>query len=294
MVSLREHKLWSYLQLMRPPNMVTAAADILAGYAAAGRPVGHALPWLLVATTSLYAGGVVLNDVFDARLDAVERPERPIPGQRVTKSEAQLLGLTLLGIGIMTASQASLASAVIAFSIASCAVLYDAWGKHQSIIGPLNMGLCRGLNLLLGVSAAGSMLFERWYLMLIPVAYIAAVTAISRGEVRGGQRRTGLLALCLLGAVITALLILTRTKGFELMALLPFLAIFAWRVVPPFWRAYLEPQAEYLRTAVKAGVLSLIILDAALAAGYAGPLYGTLVISLLFISTRLARLFAVT
>ncbi|MGB3292783.1 MAG: hypothetical protein WBB01_07355, partial [Phormidesmis sp.] len=74
----------AYLQLMRPANVVTAWADILAGYAA-GLGVGviafpsTTLVWLLLATTGLYAGGVVFNDVFDAELDTVERPERPIP-----------------------------------------------------------------------------------------------------------------------------------------------------------------------------------------------------------------------
>ena len=48
------------------------------------------------------------------------------------------------------------------------------------------------------------------------------------------------------------------------------------------------------RTAVRAGVLSLIVLDAALAAAFAGPLYGAAVLALWPVSLRLARLFAVT
>lgn len=293
-VSLRRNPLAPYLQLMRPPNLVTAAADILAGFAAAGLTNLHALPWLLVATTGLYAGGVVLNDVFDAKLDALERPERPLPSGLITVRSAILLGAALLTIGIGAAFVASSRSALIALLIAGCAVLYDAWGKHQTITGPLNMGLCRGLNLLLGVSAVPSMVSERWYLMLIPLAYIAAITAISRGEVHGGKRGTGLLALGLLTTMIIALLALTLTPSFKLLALLPFLVVFSWRVLPPFWRAYREPKPEPIRTAVKAGVLSLIILDSAIAAGYAGPLYGAAVLALLFIAHRMARLFAVT
>ena len=79
-------RLIAYLQLMRPANIITAWADILLGYAAAGAvTVGInnldfvALGWLILATTGLYGGGVVFNDVFDAELDAVERPERALP-----------------------------------------------------------------------------------------------------------------------------------------------------------------------------------------------------------------------
>jgi 4-hydroxybenzoate polyprenyltransferase len=290
----RESAVWPYLQLMRPANIVTAMADILAGFAAAGRPGLAPLPWLLLATVGLYGGGVVLNDVFDRNLDAVERPERPLPSGRATLRAASLLGMALLAAGVVAASMASLTSGSLALAIAALALLYDAWGKHQKFLGPLNMGACRGLNLMLGVSALPAALGQRWYLALIPVAYIAAITAVSAGEVHGGKRGTGLLALGLLGGVFVALLALAVTPEFRLVALLPFLALLAVRVLPPFWRATLDPQPGATRAAVKAGVLSLIVLDAAIAAGYAGPLYGLLVLALLFVAARLARLFAVT
>ena len=60
----RTGRAWAYLTLTRPANVVTALADVLAGAAAAGTVAG--LPGLLLSTAALYAGGVVLNDVFDA------------------------------------------------------------------------------------------------------------------------------------------------------------------------------------------------------------------------------------
>ena len=284
----------AYLELVRPPNLVTAVADVFAGFAAAGLSNVKALPWLVIATIGLYGGGVVFNDVFDRKLDSTERPERPLPSERATIQNAVLLGVSLLAVGIGAAFFASPLSGLIAVSIAACAILYDAWGKHQPILAPLNMGACRGFNLLLGVSAVPALVGDLWYLMLVPVAYIAAITAVSRGEVHGGQRATGLLALFLLGAVIFGLLLLTRSVRFELIAVLPFLAIFIGRVIPPFWNAYLNPEPAQIQNAVKAGVLSLIVLDATIAAGFAGVLYGVMVLSLLFVATRIARLFAVT
>ena len=40
----------------------------------------------------LYAAGMVLNDAFDAELDARERPERPIPSGRISRSRHGVLG----------------------------------------------------------------------------------------------------------------------------------------------------------------------------------------------------------
>lgn len=291
---------WAYLQLMRPANIVTAWADILAGFAASGSLVVlnlaslEPLAWLLLATTGLYGGGVVFNDVFDAELDARERPERPIPSGRASRQGAILLGSLLLVISVMAAAQVSLFSAILATIVAFATLLYDAWSKHNPVIGPLNMGLCRGGNLLLGVSAVPALLTERWFLAFIPIFYIAAVTAISQGEVHGGKSRTGAIALCLFGVVLGSISALGFLPDYLLIAASPFLVLFAGRVLPPFIQATRDPTPELIKRAVRAGVLSLILLDATVAAGFAGGFNGLLVLSLLPISLVLARRFAVT
>jgi 4-hydroxybenzoate polyprenyltransferase len=75
---------------------------------------------------------------------------------------------------------------------------------------------------------------------------------------------------------------------------LPFAGLFAGLVLPAFVKATLDPSAVKVRQAVKSGVLSLIVLDAAIAAGFAGWPYGLAVLGLLPLSIALARLFAVT
>lgn len=299
--SLNSQRLWAYLQLMRPANIVTAWADILLGFAASGAIAyldrGIATPtlvWLLLATTGLYGGGVVFNDIFDAELDAKERPERPIPSGRASRQNAIKLGCLLLVIGVVAAEQVSFLSALLAATVAFSALLYDAFSKHHPIFGPINMGVCRGGNLLLGVSAVSVMVQERWFLALIPIVYIAAITAISRGEVHGGKTSTGAIALLLIGAVISGMLGLGFLKDYEILAALPFITLFAVRVLPPFVKAAREPNPDRIRTAVKTGVLSLIILDATVAAGFASWPYGLLVLCLLPISMKLAQMFAVT
>jgi 4-hydroxybenzoate polyprenyltransferase len=298
--TLTSRPLWAYLQLMRPANIVTAWADVLAGFAASGYAVSSfsfdliPLAWLLLATTGLYGGGIVFNDVFDAEIDARERPERPIPSGRASRMGASILGSLLLTAGIVAASQVSWLSATLAFSIAASAILYDAYTKHHPIIGPLNMGLCRGGNLLLGVSAVSPMVSNNWFLALIPIVYIAAVTTLSRGEVHGGKSSTGVITLMLMGSVIAGLLVLSLFKNYHLLAVLPFIVLLAGRVLVPFVKAVGEPTPENIRMAVRAGVLSLIILDATVAAGFASLPYGLLVLSLLPISMVLSQIFAVT
>ncbi|MBW4613590.1 MAG: UbiA-like protein EboC [Desmonostoc vinosum HA7617-LM4] len=294
-VTFNLHRFWAYLQLMRPANIITAWADILAGFAASQSQVNLLpLAWLLLATTGLYGGGIVFNDVFDAELDAQERPERPIPSGRASRWGAILLGGLLLGVGIMAAAQVSWLSASLAFAIATTALLYDALGKHHPIFGPINMGVCRGGNLLLGVSVSSTMVGEYWFLALIPMVYIAAITTLSRGEVHVSKQSNGLIALLLIVAVIAGLLGLGVLANYQVFTALPFLILLAIRVLLPFMQAVRQPTPEKIRIAVKAGVLSLIVLDTAVAAGFAGLSYGLLVLILLPISMLLAQIFAVT
>jgi 4-hydroxybenzoate polyprenyltransferase len=297
-----------YLELMRPANIVTAWADILVGFAASGSGMiftklinGEAsfliiipLAWLLLATTGLYGGGIVFNDVFDAELDAKERPNRAIPSGRVSRENAALLGSILFAIGIIAAFQVSALSAAIATFITLSSLLYDSLAKHHAFFGPLNMGLCRGSNLLLGVSAVPEIIGERWYLAIIPITYIAAITAISQGEVHGGKKITGVLAVLLIAIVLTGVLALGLLGEYTAIAALPFAVLLAIRVLPNFIKAAREPIAENIRNAVKIGVLSLIVLDATVASGFAGLYYGLSVLILLPISMKLAKVFAVT
>jgi 4-hydroxybenzoate polyprenyltransferase len=306
-VSLNLDRGWAYLQLMRPANIITAWADILVGVAISGFAFSaisglDSIPsasfpnllCLLLATTGLYGGGVVMNDLCDAAIDATERPERPIPSQRVSTVEATALVCFLLILGIAAAAAVSYLSAAIALAVAVASLSYNAITKHHILWGSLNMGLCRGGNWLLGVSILPTMVTEQAYIACLPLLYIAAITAISQGEVWGGKQKTGAIALVLLAIVLTSMFLLSLLPNFHLLAMLPYALAFALRVLPPFIQATREPSADRIRQAVKVGVLSLILLDASIASGFAGFWYGAIVLLLLPLSLMLAQRFAVT
>ena len=285
-------RLSPYLHLIRPANVVTALADVLAGYAVAGFGNRADLRWLLLATACLYAGGVVLNDVFDRDVDRRERPERPIPSGQVTVGAAATLGAVLLAAGIGAASLVNSTAAVVAALTATAILLYDAWTKRFALIGPVNMGLCRALNLMLGIAVVPHALEQAWMLGALPLVYITAVTALSRGEVHGSRRGVAAFALISLTVVLSALFGLAGIA--RSWAGLVLAAVLGWQVLPPFAAAYQRPDAGRIRHAIRTGVLSLVVLDAAIGATYRGPWYGLLILASGAIARLLARVFAVT
>ena len=298
---------WAYLQLMRPANLITAVADILLGFFVAFAIAEQGFinnlliekEWgnlilLLISTIGLYGGGVVFNDYFDAGLDAVERPERPIPRGDATMQGASMYGAMLLAIGITAAFAVTNLSGYIAIGIAVLAVVYDSIAKHSAIFGPIVMGMCRGGNLLLGISVIPAVLPEYWYLGFIALIYIQGITLISRGEVNTADKGTlysGLACYCL---VVFFIIALTIVQGFSFWQSLPFFLLFAYMVLPPAFKAALGGDPAMARKAVKAGVLSMIILDAAIAAGFAGWMVGLGILLLLPVSRWAAKYFAVT
>ncbi|MDZ7898535.1 MAG: UbiA-like protein EboC [Arcicella sp.] len=284
---------------MRPANLITAFADILAGMAIAGFHFttdnflwGNAI-LLSISTTGLYGGGVVFNDVFDAELDAIERPERAIPSGRVSKQNATILGISLLFIGILTAFMVSLMSGVLAIIISILALFYDRFGKHNNLFGPINMGLCRGVNLLLGISIINESVGEWWWVGIVPLIYISAITMISRGEVHGGKKNH----LYFAGFLYILVSIFQGYVAFSLGNIkltILFILLHIFLIFKPLIQAIISPIGQNIGKAVKAGVLSLIVMDAAWVAASGNWQVAICVLLLLPISMRIGKYFAVT
>jgi hypothetical protein len=304
---MKKNLLFPYLQLTRPANVVTAIADIWAGFAVAGgwaymasdwelgeRTFWWNLFWLSLSTIGLYAGGVAFNDIADADLDAVERPERPIPSGRAKKSKAVLMASSLLILGILFAFQVNPLSGVIAISISICALAYDYWGKHQRIFGPINMGLCRAGNLLLGISVAPEVLGKAWPIGILPLIYVSAITMISRGEVHGKNKKALYAGGAIYVSIFIGILFLAQLERPGHWHVLPFLALLAYMIFPPLAKAIRTQEPKFIGKSVKAAVISLIIVNASLAAAFSGWTIGVAVLLLLPISLWLAKKFAVT
>ncbi|WP_316842933.1 UbiA-like protein EboC [Pedobacter gandavensis] len=291
----------AYITIMRPANLVTSVADVLAGVAISGYflttnfDFEHLLPILLlcISTLGLYSGGVIFNDVFDAEKDKKERPGRPIPSAAISRKDAAVFGGICFTIGVVAAAFVNLTSLAFALMILIAALTYDKWSKHLTVLGPINMGICRGLNLLLGVSVF-SRSPELWWLVIaiIPIVYIASLTIINRRKEEDKNKNSLYLAAFLYAFVIACILIIANSKGFFLMTIL-FVIPFYLMIFTPLFKALDNPTGENIDKSVKAGVIALILLNAAWASAF-GIWYIALIILLLLpLSLWLSKTFSV-
>lgn len=268
-------------ELVRAPAALSVIGDSLAGLAAAraGTPTPlrarHAL--LPVASACLYLGGMALNDYADRHVDAVERPERPIPSGRVSPRGALTVGAALTAGGLAAAGLAGGRRAfAVALPLAACVWTYDLVAKDHPT-GPFVMAACRGLDVLLGgtpgqvrsaLPAAAGL-----------AAHTLGVTVLSRGEVHGttSQVAGGVAAGTLAGAVAAAATVpspgaraagagASRHRSAARWTTVAVASAYAAACLPTQVRAAAEPTAANARTATRSGIQAMVPLQATWAA----------------------------
>ncbi len=179
----------TWLQLLRAPNLFTVPGDPLAGFLLVNQDF---LDWTLLAAcfaaVCFYAAGLLLNDLADEAEDRRDRPARPLPSGAASRGRVLMAALALnaSGLGALAASghpRALAVGAALVFAVA----LYNFVTKRWPVIGALNMGLCRGLSVMLGATV-GPYAAISWMMALFAAAifglYIAAVTNLARHETK--------------------------------------------------------------------------------------------------------------
>ncbi|MCT1529426.1 UbiA-like protein EboC [Sphingobacterium daejeonense] len=287
----------AWIQLIRPSNVLTAISDVLAGVALACLFLQSELPetgsliWITLSSMLLYTGGIVFNDVFDAALDKIERPERPIPSGKVKQSSAAILGTIAFSLGCFLAYQVNMTAFYIALAIVLMCLLYNGKAKHHFIAGPIVMGSCRGLNLLLGMAVLPDSL-SYFYLAIVPIIYIAAVTNISRGEVYGNNKTAILVSMGLYALVILTLIYFAFVSKNYLAFI--FILFFTVMIASPLLKALKSLEPQDVRKSVKFGVLALILMNASWIAISGYWVLALAICAILPVSIFLAKKFAVT
>ena len=287
-------KVFYYFQLMRLPNVFTAIADVLAGYLIVAqahiRPAELSL--LLLSSAGIYAAGCVLNDLCDKDVDAQERPSRPIPSGAVSPREAFALTCLLFTAGLFAAFKAGPHSFYTAAVLVALVIAYDALAKKRKLIGPLTMGACRAVNLLLGMTPVMPSVNIFFFLPLVSLYYVFSLTRLSRSEVCGGRQSVPALFGGWLAVIVSVLLL--RYGGLMTDDSMIFLGLYAALTAPLLLKGYFTTAPETIKGAVKILILGIPLIDAAYVSGVRGWTYGIPVALCLVPAVILSKYFHVT
>jgi 4-hydroxybenzoate polyprenyltransferase len=283
-------------RLVRLPNVFTALADICLGAMVTGALPEHFVTFLLllISSTCLYWSGMVWNDYFDVEQDRRERPLRPLASGRVDLATARRLAIILMALGLLTSALADLdggslrwRALPLAIMLCVAILLYDGWLK-RTWAGPVLMGTCRFLNILLGLSVTGQA-GTTWgvALALVVGVYIIGVTWFARTEAHVSNQNMLLVGAGFMLAGLLFALTVPPLAQFSGMAsdtaflFLYLLTAFGFYVGSAVVQAIRRPLPKHVQAAVKRAVLGLVVLDAILATAMVG--LGGLVLLLLLV-----------
>lgn len=263
-----------YLRLVRAPAVFSALGDPIAGLLLDDGDFSSAhASRLSAASAMLYLAGMALNDLADRDEDARERPERPIPSGAVSPRAAALVGGALLLGGVIAARRGG--ARWTGPALAAMVVAYDFQLKRSATLGPIAMGACRSLSLLMGVEASRGEVTRRGAEgALLLGAYVAGLTLVARGETgtaRAAELRVG-------AGLVAGALLATALRGGP--------ASVAWSTAtaalagPALRRAVLRPAPGTVGPAVGALIRAIPALDGGIA-GASGPAPALVLLSLL-------------
>ena len=292
----------AWARLLRIANVPTAWTNILVAFLFAHgswSPTSELL-LLLLASGCMFCGGMVLNDVFDFKVDSIERPTRPIPAGSVSLAAARAVAIGLLFFGVVFAAAAGVLAmrelptelsgglTPISRSLGcSLALVLSIWlydgPLKRTWLAPLAMGACRFFNILLGASTIRGIPQNDVWLGFPPIVVawaaavgvlIAGVTLLAKGEANqdmqnqsGVKVRLGLAALLVAGGLIgiacLTLIFPNLTVQPKIQTWFPaFVALISWRIVRDVFNAFASPSPGSIKRGVISVLQSLIILDA--------------------------------
>ncbi len=172
--------------------MPTVFGNVLVGVALAGADVvWWRVALAFVSVALLYYGGMALNDVVDAPIDARQRSKRPIPSGRISRRTAAFVACFCLVWGLVVAAAMGFGAGVVGLALVGCIVGYDVLHKRHAWAVVL-MGACRGLVYPLAAAIAGGEL--AWGMAWVGgavLAYTVGLTVIARSEHLEGRGRPG-------------------------------------------------------------------------------------------------------
>jgi geranylgeranylglycerol-phosphate geranylgeranyltransferase len=183
------------VELARLGNCVAAGVLTATGAFVAGAS-GAALPTALAAATTVFAvaAGNAINDYFDREIDAVNRPDRPIPRGAVSPRAALATAATWFAVAVAAAVTLPPPAVAIAAVNLVALVTYTSLFKGTPGLGNALVAYLVGSTFLFGGAAVGA---PRAVLVLAALAGLSTFTreVIKDVEDVAGDREEGLATL---------------------------------------------------------------------------------------------------
>lgn len=144
------------IALTRPGNAIAAGALTFVGTLVAGDPFSAAAGAAVAATVLATGAGMGINDYFDREIDAINRPERPIPSGALSPRAAVVESALLFAAAVALALVLPVLAIAIALVNLVALVTYTKLFKGRPGVGNALVAFLGGSTFLFGGAAVGN------------------------------------------------------------------------------------------------------------------------------------------
>lgn len=170
-----KNKLFAHLETWRLYTVIWCGLVSLAGSCIAS----NGLPQTKTALLALFipmmgwTAGLYLADFLDRRLDAIQKPHRPIPSGRIKPKEALAIGAVFAIIGLILSFLLGINNIILVFVVALLVLGYAKISKSHGIMGNLNRGIVTVAAYFFGVFSIGQSIQEiPIYIWLLAIVFL--------------------------------------------------------------------------------------------------------------------------
>jgi len=165
-----------FFTITRPVNSFVAGLAAIVAYLIATGTVVPGVILLMAVVILVTAAGNVINDYFDAEIDAINRPSRPIPSGTVSRRSAGVYAAILFIAGVAISGFTTPVCFGIAVFNALLLVAYAAKLKSTPFFGNVSVSYLSASIFLFGGAFAG----YTYLPAMLPVATITFLAMLAR------------------------------------------------------------------------------------------------------------------
>lgn len=237
---------YPWLSIIRVGNTIALGYAALVGYLLASGSINiSVLLRAFIVAFMLGGSGNIMNDYFDAPVDAINKPWRPIPSGLIKPRTAVYISVLLGIIGVMISFTISAINGVIALTALILCYSYSWRLKRMLLVGNLVIAFLTGLSIIYGGLAKGTLTVD----VIIASAY-AFLLNLGREFIKGmedieGDKKYG---------------IKTLASAFSMkVAYVSALIVYAWLIILSFVPYIVMQYSVYYLTLAVLGVDSVLI-----------------------------------
>ena len=156
-------KVFYYIKILRPLNILLSFISVLISSSLVHRAYSPSLFYVILTVICFTGASNILNDLFDIKIDQINRPNRILASKKIKLLEAIFLVCSLYFIGIVATFYIyPLAQQIALYLVLPLSILYTPFIKRIPLLGNIVVSIIVGLVFIFTESALIGKIEKMW------------------------------------------------------------------------------------------------------------------------------------